>query len=339
MKILDREIATGLKPYIVAEAGANHAGSLQNALKLVNLAKWAGADAVKFQAYTADTITIDHKGADFLIKDGPWKDKWLYDLYKSAETPFAWYEMLMNEGKKLGTPVFFSVFDETAVDLLEKLDCPAYKIASAEITDLNLISYAAKTGKPMIISTGMADTFEVQSAIDTVMGYQETYPVVLHCVSGYPTNVRDANLMRMNGFYPFPAGVSDHSKSHIVPIAATAMGACLIEKHLMIENGPETEDSEFSLTPVDFYRMVMDVSFTWQSLQPSVSLDEEATRQMRRSLYVVKDIANGERFTKDNVRSIRPAYGLPPLHLGLVLACRANRALSRGTALKEEYLG
>ena len=336
MKIAGREISTGLKPYIVCEIGANHAGSIENAIKLISAAKWCGADAVKFQAYTADTITFDGKGPDFTVKEGPWQGESLYALYKRAETPFEWAPLLFARAKTLGITAFASVFDESAVDMLEKLDCPAYKIASAEITDLNLISYAAKTGKPMIISTGMASNCEIVDAGTAVFGEQKRFPIFLHCVSGYPSIVKEANLWKI-GLLGGNIGISTHCLDSIIPIAATALGASMIEVHLKLSD-VRSEDEQFSL---DVYRMnclIKDVHDTWESLQQSEPKSEESTRQMRRSLYVVKDIAAGEVFTKENVRSIRPAYGLPPNNLPLVLGKPAKCDIKAGTSLKQEHV-
>lgn len=308
-------------------------------MRLIKAAKDSGADAIKFQAYMPWTITINHPSDDFQIKEGPWKGQRLYELYKKTQTPFEWFPSLFSYARALGITVFASVFDKSSVDMLESLHCPAYKIASMEITDLPLIAYAAKTKKPLIISTGMAKTEEIEEALTTTnTGYINTG--LLHCVSGYPTQISNANLGRMRylarRFSPI-VGLSDHTVGATISIAATAMGACLIEKHGMI--GPEkTEDEAFSMYPEQFRYMVSSVRGVWQAMQPPTQDIEKDMRPFRRSLYVVKDIAQGEPFTEDNVRSIRPAYGMAPKELPWVLTRIAAHDLKRGTALKKEHI-
>lgn len=335
MIIDGREIGPHKSPYIIGEISCNHNGVLDSAMKLIKAAKDAGADAVKFQAYTADTITLDCKSEEFRIQSGQWAFLWMHDLYRKTQTPFEWFPSLFAYARSLNITPFASVFDKSSVDMLEALGCPAYKIASMEITDIPLIEYAAKTGKPIIISTGMANYEEISEASWACCKYKNP-PAILHCVSGYPTNAKDANLKQL-GQHSSLYGISDHSLGSDIPIAATAMGACIIEKHLMLGD-EHTEDFEFSLTPVQFSNMVRSVHNVWQAMQPPTEDVEQASRQLRRSLYVVEDIKAGEPFTERNVRSIRPAYGMEPKKLPWILTQTAACDLKRGTALKQEHV-
>lgn len=341
IEIAGRKIGPGHPPYVIAEASCNHGKDIDRAIGLIHAAKWAGADAIKFQAYEANTITINHDSDDFIVKDGPWKGHYMYSLYTSTQTPFDWFPALFDAAKKVGITLFASVFDESSVDLLEGLRCPAYKIASPEIRDRHLIHYALRTGKPLIVSTGMASSYEIAAASQLLRTYAWERMAFLHCVSGYPTNVTEADLGRIEEIKRLTlchVGLSDHSVSPIVPIAATAMGACILEKHFRVSWYPSTEDAPFSLSEWEFARMVVDVRKTWEAMQPGSGKAEESSRQMRRSLYVVKDTKKGDLFTRDNVRSIRPSYGLPPCDLDTVLRSHAAISLERGTALKLEHL-
>ena len=338
MQIAGRAISSKMPPYLIAEASSNHCGDFNTALALISAAKTAGADAVKFQAYTPDTITLDCDKADFVIKDGLWKGRRLYELYQKCHTPLEWFSSLFRHARELGITAFASVFDAKSVDALEALECPAYKIASMEVTDTNLIGYVAKTGKPLIISTGMASEEEVfdASAAADVTPYAIDNVAMLACVSGYPMKVEAANLSRLKWLqrYYSQVGISDHTLGWEVPIAATALGATIIEKHLMIPTQQDPEDVAFSLLPQEFSMMADKVRRTWQAMQPSDNTTEDSSRQLRRSLYVVQDIKRGERFTRDNVRSIRPSYGLPPRYLWDILDKTATQDISYGTALK-----
>lgn len=340
MKIAGREIGNGQPPYLVAEISGNHCGDLSMAWELIRAAKAAGADAVKMQAYEPQTITIDCDKPDFIMCEGPWKGRKLYELYQKAHTPFEWLPDLFGEAAECGITAFASVFDRTSVDALEELDCPAYKIASMEITDLPLIEYAAKTGKPVIISTGMASGEEVWSAISRAVLSGNGHLALLHCVSGYPSQIEEANLQRMDelrsGFYA--VGISDHSIGLDVPIAATAMGAQIIEKHLCLSRKDPSEDAAFSMEPLEFKRMCEVVRSIWQAMQPSKAESEEPQRQARRSLYVVEDIKAGEAFTEQNVRSIRPGYGMAPKELPNVLGRYASRDIERGSRLEPDMI-
>lgn len=341
MKIAGREIGPGQPPYVVAEISCNHRGDIKEAYLLMEAAKEAGADAVKFQCYTPDTITLDCSLPDFIVKDGPWKGRNLYDLYKKAQTPFHWLAPLFQYAKNRGITAFASVFDRTSIDLLEKLGCPAYKIASMEITDLPLIRYAAVTRKPLIISTGMASNEEIHEASFAAdIGRTRKDIAFLACVSSYPADVSDSGLSRLKFLqqYAFKSGISDHTLSWEVPVAATALGAQIIEKHFTDSRFNGSEDAAFSLEPDEFKEMCQKVRAIWQAMQPSEAKSEESSRQLRRSLYVVADMRAGEQFTEQNVRSIRPSYGLPPKNLPYILGQRAIKDIKRGTALSWSLL-
>lgn len=337
MIINDRKIGPGEPPYIIAEISGNHGGSFDKACFLMGLAAGAGADAVKLQAYTPDTITLDSDKDDFIVKDGPWKGVNLHELYKKTHTPWEWFPALFEMGKNYGQTVFASVFDKTSVDMLEELDCPAYKIASMEITDIPLIEYVASKGKPMILSMGMASWSEVQNALDEVD--LDCVPrATLHCVSGYPSNVEDYNLHAMRKYTKIH-GVSDHTLGWEIPVAATALGAHIIEKHLCVSRQDKVEDAAFSLEPEEFKQMCKAVRNIWRGLQQKERPEiEQSSRQLRRSLYVTADMKKGDVFTEANVRSIRPGYGLPPIMLPEVLGQCATRDIERGSALKESMV-
>lgn len=331
MKISNRDIGIMYAPYIVAEISGNHVGSLDNAVRLIRAAKRAGADAVKLQAYTADTMTIDCKKVDFIAQSGLWKGRTLYELYSKAGTPFEWFDTLFKVAKDEDITIFSSVFNFGSVDMLERLGCPAYKIASFEIVDIPLIRYAAQTGKPLIISTGLASDGEIGEANEAAGGRA----AFLHCTSEYPGTVEHANLkriMQLNMMFGFnnPVGISDHTVGPIVPIAATVMGATIIEKHLKLAN-VMSEDSEFSLEPLAFKTMVHNVAITWEALKER-EINRDG-RQFRRSLYCIKDIKRGDTYSLENIRSIRPGYGLPPRMLSGLIGKKAKRDWRRGDPL------
>ncbi len=334
MKIGDRVIAKGALPYVVAELSGNHNGKIDYALALVALAKKAGAEAVKFQVYTADTITLNCNKPDFIIQDGLWKGRTLYQLYEKAHTPWGWLPKLFEQAAKEKITAFASVFDPTSVDLMEKLGCPAYKIASFEITDTPLIAYAAKTGKPMIISTGMATQQEILDANEASGGRA----AFLHCTSDYPGNVEFADLDRMRRIeeildFKNPVGISDHtSETELVPIAATALHAAIIEKHLKLPGDRDSEDAEFSLGPIEFSRMVTRVHQAHEAMKLR-SIKGNPSFQLRRSLYAVDDIKQGEALTEKNIRSIRPGYGAAPKHQQELLGQKAKRDYRKGDRL------
>lgn len=339
MKIRDRKIGGLELPYVVAEISANHCGSLTLAKELIKAAKWAGADAVKTQCYEPDTITLNVTKPDFIVQGGLWRQRTLYDLYKSAHTPFAWHKELYKVAKDEGITIFSSVFDFSSVDFLEKLGCPVYKIASFEIVDIPLIKYVAETGKPIIISTGMATDEEVVAAYQAVPAHVDV--AFLHCTSEYPATVDHAGLSRMKVLnaltqHSCPIGVSDHTADHAcVPMMATALGAMLIEKHLKLDHGPKSEDEKFSLTPHNFKEMMSIIKLAHEACLTRPVDKNNPSRQMRRSLYAVADIGKGEEFSHNNVRSIRPGFGLPPKKLSILLGKKSTRAYRKGDPIRE----
>lgn len=340
MRIADVTIGPDSPPYLVAECSGNHCGVLTNAVQLIKAAKRAGADAVKTQCYDPDMMTLDLSKPDFIAQNGAWKGRKLYELYTKAHTPPAWHKELYKVARNEGITIFSSVFAKRAVDLLEKLDCPAYKIASFEIVDIPLIEYAASTGKPLIISTGMASDSEILDANQA----SQRRALFLHCISSYPTKTENAQLERILGIRNFVGdyqagdtvvGLSDHTLGTEIPIAATALGAVLIEKHLKLQFrtlGEPSEDAAFSSTPSEFRAMYEATRRVWQALHGTEGSDTES-RQFRRSLYAVKDIEKDELYTEENIRSIRPGYGLPPAKLPWLLGKPSKRAWRRGEPL------
>jgi pseudaminic acid synthase len=334
-----RPIGPGNPPYVVAEMSGNHNGDLGRAFALLEAAKASGADAVKLQTYTADTITIDHDGPGFVIQGGLWDGRRLHDLYAEAHTPWAWHQPLFERARALGITMFSSPFDATAVDLLESLGAPAYKVASFEMLDLPLVRRIAATGKPMVISTGLANLDEIKEAVAAAREAGCRDLILLHCVSGYPTAPEDANLRTIPHLaeaFGVQAGLSDHTMGVAVAIASVAMGACFIEKHFTLARADGGPDSAFSLEPDELKALVEGCRTAWAALG-RVSYDlkpsESGGLQFRRSLYVTADMAAGEAFCEANLRSIRPGYGLAPKHLPEIMGCRAARALTRGTPL------
>lgn len=342
MNIAGREIGYRHPPYIIAEVSCNHGGSLDRALELVELAKWCGADAVKFQCVTPETITLNCSRPEFLIEDGPWKGRNLFELYSLTQTPFHWFPEIKKVADDVGITWFASVFDETAVDLMRELGAPAVKIASFEITDTPLINYAATLDVPVILSTGMASGQEINEAAKALEPYTFEEHAMLHCVSAYPTPVNEANLLRLKfGVkYGFIDGISDHSVGAIIPISATALGACIIEKHFRLSWHGHTEDSAFSLDETGFACMVKDVRDVWVAMQPPPEhVSEDAHKKLRRSLFAVADIKAGEILTLQNVRSIRPGHGARPSAISLFVNRRAVRDIARGEPMAFEMIG
>ena len=339
ISIAGRKIGPRHEPYVICELSGNHNGSLERAITLLEAAAATGADAVKMQSYTADTITIDHDGPGFTVEGGLWDGRTLYDLYGEAQTPFEWHEPLFRRARELGVTIFSSPFDESAVDMLEELDTPAYKIASFEAVDLPLVAYVASKGKPMIISTGMANLDEIEEAVRTARenGCEEI--VLLHCVSSYPAPDEQSNVRTVPDLaerFGVVSGLSDHTFGSAVAVASIALGGCVVEKHFTLRRADGGPDSAFSLEPEEFSSLVTDCKRAWRALgsaQYDLQGSENASVQFRRSLYVVRDVAAGESLTRDNVRSIRPGQGLAPKHLPEVLGKTASRSLKRGEPL------
>lgn len=337
--IAGRAIGPAHPPYVIAEMSGNHNGELSRAFAIMEAAKRAGADALKMQTYTADTITIDHDGPGFTIKGTAWEGRTLHDLYKEAHTPWEWHKPIFDKARELGIPVFSSPFDFTAVDLLESLGAPAYKIASFEAIDIPLIEKVAATGKPVIISTGLASREEIAEAVAAARKAGGHDPALLHCISTYPTKYEDCNLRVlpvMAGTFGTVIGFSDHTPGTAAAVAAVALGASIIEKHLALARADGGPDAAFSLEPDEFSALVANCRAAFAAhghgrLERPAA--EDGLMVFRRSLYVVEDIAAGEAFTARNVRSIRPAYGLPPKFLPEVLGRSALRQLTRGTPL------
>ena len=341
--IAGRAIGPDHPPFVIAELSGNHNGRLERALALVDAAAEAGADAVKLQTYTADTITLDHRGPGFVIESGLWAGRTLHDLYSEAFTPFEWHEALFAHARSRGLICFSSPFDETAIDLLERLDAPAFKIASFEAVDLPLIRRAARSGRPLIVSTGMTSPREIAEAVQTAC--EAGAPVaLLHCVSAYPARHADANLRmipRLAQDFGCVAGLSDHTLGTSAAVAAIALGACIIEKHVTLARADGGPDAAFSLEPQELAQLVQDGRSAWEALGGADyrrSEDEAVNRQFRRSLYVVRPVARGSALTSQDVRSIRPGFGLEPKHLDAVLGRTASRDLARGEPLALDML-
>jgi len=346
MKIAHRTIGPGAPSFIIAEMSGNHNQSLDKALEIVEAAAKTGAQALKLQTYTADTMTLDISEGGFFIRDeqSPWRGKSLYDLYNLAHTPWEWHAPIMERAQELGMICFSTPFDRSAVDFLESLNVPAYKIASFEIIDLPLIRYIAKQGKPIILSTGMATLAEIDEAARTIREAGNDQIALLKCTSAYPAPPEEMNLRtipHLAAAFGLPAGLSDHTLGIATSVAAVALGACIIEKHFTLSRADPGPDSAFSLEPHEFKAMVDAVRETEKTLGTvcyNISEHEKASRVFRRSLFAVKDVEAGEEFTEENVRSIRPGYGLPPKHLPIVLGRRAREKITRGTPLSWDLI-
>lgn len=345
MKIGKHWIGIQHPPFIIAELSGNHLGDINNVFRLIDEAKLAGADAVKLQCYTPDSMTLKSDKDDFLIKSGPWKGRTLYDLYEEAHTPPEWMDRIFDYARNVrGIEVFASVFDESGVDLLEGLHPSAYKIASFEITDLPLIACVAKTSRPIIMSTGMASTQEIRDAMNTVNKLSLKPEIaLLHCVSAYPTPASEANLPAMGplsellGGYHV-VGLSDHTLGVGVSAAAIGFGATIIEKHLCLGRGAGGPDSHFSLEPLEFAALVQACQQAWEACRSSVSTSQTQNLQFRRSVYVTAPVCAGDILSKENVRVLRPAHGLPPSAYPSVLGRRVAVDLEAGTPLSLDHL-
>jgi pseudaminic acid synthase len=325
ISIASRRIGPDEPPYIIAEISANHNGSLQTALDIITAAKAAGADAVKIQTYRPDTITLDCSSSQFQITGGLWDGRTLYELYEQAHLPWDWHEALFSHARALGMTLFSSPFDPSAVDFLEKFDVPAYKIASFEIIDLPLIRYVASTGKPMIISTGMADDEEIQEAIEAAYAGGCKELAILHCVSGYPAPASDYNLRTlsdMHNRFKVVTGLSDHTLDNTTAITSVALGASLIEKHFTLNRSGGGPDDSFSLEPAELTALCRDTKTAWGALgrvDYGRKSSEQGNVQFRRSLYFTKKLKAGEIVTADAFRSVRPGYGIPPKYSDLII--------------------
>jgi N-acetylneuraminate synthase len=339
-----RELSLNQPPYIIAELSANHNGRLETAMKIIDEAAKAGADAVKMQTYRPDTITLDSDAEDFKIKGGLWGGRTLYELYEQAHTPWEWHKPLFEHASKVGITIFSSPFDTTAVDLLEDLNAPAYKIASFEAVDLPLIKYVAKTGKPMIISTGMADAEEIQDAIEAAHEGGCEQLAVLHCVSGYPAPPEDYNLRTipdMMSRFGLVTGLSDHTLDNTTAIASVALGASIIEKHFTLDRNGGGPDDSFSLEPNGLAALCRDSKTAWAALGKvdyGRKSSEQGNIKFRRSLYFVKDLKAGTVITESCIQSIRPGYGLAPKYYEKVIGKKVTRLVKSGTPMSWDLI-
>jgi pseudaminic acid synthase len=343
--INNRRIGTGEPVYIIAEMSANHNQSIDKAIKIIEAAKNSGADAVKIQTYTADTMTIDCSNDYFQIKGTIWEGKNLYKLYQEALTPWGWHPKLKEVCDKLKIPLFSTPFDLTSVDYLERMDVPAYKIASFEVVDIPLLKKIASTGKPIIMSTGMATLAEIDEAIQTIRGTGNNKIALLKCTSAYPALPEEMNLKtisHLSNAYNVPVGLSDHTLGSAVAVASVALAGCIIEKHLTLSRSDEGPDSAFSTEPAEFKALVDDIRVAEKAIGKisyDISDKQKENRVFRRSLFVVNDIKKGESFTNENVRSIRPGHGLHTRYFEQILGRKAIRDIKKGTPLNWDMVG
>lgn len=332
-----RKIGTDYAPYIIAEMSANHNGSIENAFKIIEQAKRCGADAVKLQTYTADTITLNSRAPEFMIRGTLWDGQSLHELYQKAHMPWDWHKPLFDFAREQGITIFSSPFDFSAVDLLESLNAPAYKIASFEMVDLPLIRYVAQTGKPMIISTGMADADEIAEAVETAKSAGCRELVVLHCVSGYPAPAADYNLRTlpdMAARFGTLVGLSDHTLDNTTAVASVVLGACVIEKHFTLDRNGGGADDSFSLEPDGLQALCRDSKTAWQALgrvHYGLKSSEQGNVQFRRSLYFVKNLQKGDAIDETCIRSVRPGFGIAPKHFDELIGKRLMRNVQANT--------
>ena len=337
ISINSRKIGTDYAPYIIAEMSANHNGSIENAFKIIEQAKRCGADAVKLQTYTADTITLNSRAPEFMIRGTLWDGQSLHELYQKAHMPWDWHKPLFDFAREQGITIFSSPFDFSAVDLLESLNAPAYKIASFEMVDLPLIRYVAQTGKPMIISTGMADADEIAEAVETAKSAGCRELVVLHCVSGYPAPAADYNLRTlpdMAARFGTLVGLSDHTLDNTTAVASVVLGACVIEKHFTLDRNGGGADDSFSLEPDGLQALCRDSKTAWQALgrvHYGLKSSEQGNVQFRRSLYFVKDLQKGDTIDETCIRSVRPGFGIAPKHFDELIGKRLTRNVQANT--------
>lgn len=344
IEIERRPIGPGQPPYVIAELSANHNGSIETAKSIITAAKGAGADAVKLQTYRPDTITLKSDSEEFRIKGGLWDGRTLYELYEEAHMPWNWHAPLFDHARQLGITIFSSPFDTTAIDLLEDLGAPAYKIASFEAVDLPLIRYAAQTGKPMIISTGMADAEEIAEAVDAARGGGCSELALLHCVSGYPAPAEDYNLLTLRDMierFGLVTGLSDHTLDNTTAITSVALGASIIEKHFTLDRSGGGPDDSFSLEPLELAALCEGAKTAWSALGAvdyGRKSSELGNALFRRSLYFVQNLKAGEAITSDTVRSVRPGYGLPPKHLDAIIGKTVAVDVSAFSAVRPELI-
>lgn len=344
MKIENYQIDNESKVFIIAELSANHNGSIETAKETIRAAKRAGADCIKLQTYTADTITIDCDKEDFLIKGTIWEGKNLYKLYQEAYTPWEWHEELFKVAKEENLVCFSSPFDKSAVDFLEKLNVPAYKIASFEITDIPLIEYVASKGKPLILSTGIAEQEDIELALDACRRMGNNDIALLKCTSSYPAPIEEANMCMVRDLaerYGVVSGLSDHTMGSTVPVVATCFGAKIIEKHFILDRSIGGPDASFSMNEEEFTAMVKAVREAESAIgKVDYTLTEKQAKgkDFSRSLYVVEDMKAGEVITEDNVRSIRPGFGMHPKYYWNIIGKKAKTNITRGTALSREVI-
>lgn len=344
IEIDGRKIGPGHSPYVICELSANHNGNFEKAISLIDAAVSTGAHAIKLQTYRPDTITLNSDAPEFQITDGLWKGRTLYDLYEEAHMPWDWHKPMFEHARKQGATIFSSPFDLTAVDMLEDLGAPAYKIASFEAIDLHLIKYVAGTGKPMIISTGMANLEEIEEAITAAREGGCTQIAVLHCVSAYPAAPQDYNLRTISDIqkrFGIVVGLSDHTVDNVTAITSVSCGASIIEKHFTLDRSSGGPDDSFSLEPHEFAALCKDTKTAWSALgaaEYGQHSSEMGNVKFRRSLYFVRDLAVGENVTSDAVRSVRPGFGVAPKHLEKVIGRKTARAIKMNTAVSFDDL-
>lgn len=345
MKIRNHEIGKKHPAYIIAEMSANHAGSLERAKEIINAAKEAGADCIKIQTYTADTLTIDCDNSYFHINNGTWEGENLYQLYKKAYTPWEWQSELKLEAEKIGLDFFSTPFDGSSVDFLESIGIEFYKIASFELVDIPLIQYVASKGKPMIMSTGMATLAEIDEAVSAVRDMGNENIALLRCASAYPAITDEMNLLTMKNMgevFGVPVGLSDHSMGSVGAVTAVAMGASIIEKHFCLDRSIENPDSSFSMNPAEFKKMVMDIRQAEKAvgkIKYGVTEQEKSNIVFRKSIFCVEDIKKGDRVTEKNIRIIRPGYGIAPKYYNELLGQTALCDIRRGTPIQMDMIG
>ncbi len=344
ISINNREISKNTPPYIIAELSANHNGSIELAKKNIDAAKKCGVNAIKLQTYTASTMTIDSNNDEFIIKHGPWRGRRLYELYEEAGTPFEWHEELFNYARNSDLTIFSTPFDESAVDLLEGLDAPAYKIASFELTDLPLIKYAAATKKPLLISTGLAAIDEVEEAVEAAYSGGCVELLLFHCISSYPAPIDQANLIQIKKLsekFKVPIGLSDHTIGNVAAIAAVAIGAVAIEKHFTLSRNNRGPDSEFSIEPSEMANLVLETGDAWKSIgmeMISRTDAEDGNLIFRRSIYFMRDMQAGEVISRSDIRCIRPNVGLAPKYFDDVIGCKLRVNVAYGDPVLWEKL-